>query len=141
VDVIVGFPGETEEDFLETYRFVQALEVSYLHVFTYSERPNTPAFEMANAVPMQERRRRNEMLSILSEKKKRYFYEQHLGTSRKVLFEVHKEAYLMSGFTDNYIKVVLPIEQVALNTIASVELQHIDSEGIVSALSLVETVF
>jgi len=80
VDVIVGFPGETEEDFLETYRFINELDISYLHVFTYSERPNTPAAEMAEAVPMEERRRRNKMLNVLSEKKRRYFYEQHLSS-------------------------------------------------------------
>ncbi|MCB0476496.1 MAG: radical SAM protein, partial [Flavobacteriaceae bacterium] len=82
VDVIVGFPGETEEDFLETYRFINELDVSYLHVFTYSERPNTPAIEMDGEVDVEERRRRNQMLTILSEKKRRYFYEQHLGQLR-----------------------------------------------------------
>ncbi|MEL7378455.1 MAG: radical SAM protein, partial [Bacteroidota bacterium] len=79
VDLIVGFPGETSEDFLETHRFVQELDVSYLHVFTYSERPNTKAVSMDGVVPLQERRKRNDMLSILSEKKRRYFYNQHLG--------------------------------------------------------------
>ena len=79
VDVIVGFPGETEEDFLETYKFINELDVSYLHVFTYSERANTLAAEMDGVVPVEERRRRNDMLSILSEKKKRHFYEIPYG--------------------------------------------------------------
>ena len=105
VDVIVGFPGETEEDFKETYRFIQELDVAYLHVFTYSERANTPAAEMANPVDMGERRRRNEMLRILSEKKRRAFYESFIGREREVLFEQSKEEGLISGWTDNYIRV------------------------------------
>lgn len=136
-DVIVGFPGETEEDFLETYQFIQALDISYLHVFTYSERPNTPAIDMSHPVSMQERKRRNEMLNILSEKKRRFFYEQHLGTERKVLFEAHKEDGLMSGFTDNYIKIEMPLEVDALNTIEAVALQHVNSQGIMLASSLI----
>ncbi|MEL7121491.1 MAG: tRNA (N(6)-L-threonylcarbamoyladenosine(37)-C(2))-methylthiotransferase MtaB, partial [Bacteroidota bacterium] len=91
VDVIVGFPGETEEDFLESYRFINELDISYLHVFTYSERPNTLANEMEGIVNMGERKRRNKMLTILSDKKKRHFYSQHLGETRKVLFEVHRD--------------------------------------------------
>lgn len=134
VDVIVGFPGETDEDFLETYHFVNALDVSYLHVFTYSERPNTAAIEMEGTVPMNVRRERNEMLRILSEKKKRYFYEQHLGTSRKVLFENSKDEAQITGFTDNYIKIAMPKPEdteggVLVNTIKTVELVGIDSEG------------
>ena len=129
VDVIVGFPGETEEDFLETYRFINELDISYLHVFTYSERPNTPAAEMTEAVPMEERRRRNQMLTILSEKKRRYFYEQHLGQKRPVLFEQHPDKSKMSGFTDNYIKVELPLEEALLNEIAEVELMDFSKEG------------
>ena len=134
VDVIVGFPGETDEDFLETYHFINALDVSYLHVFTYSERPNTAAIEMEGTVPMNVRRERNEMLRILSEKKKRYFYEQHLGTSRKVLFENSKDEAQITGFTDNYIKIAMPKPEdteggVLVNTIETVELVGIDSEG------------
>jgi len=131
VDVIVGFPGETEEDFLETYRFLNEMDISYLHVFTYSERPNTPAYERDDHVDMGERRRRNKMLTILSEKKRRHFYEQYLGTSRGVLFEQSKEEGKMSGFTDNYIRVELPLREDMLNTLAPVQLSHINDAGLV----------
>ena len=130
VDVIVGFPGETEEDFLESYRFINELDVSYLHVFTYSERANTPAAEMEDAVPLEERRRRNQMLNILSEKKRRYFYEQHLEETREVLFEQSKENGKMSGFTDNYIRVDLPLDESLLNQLAPVRLNRIDDDGL-----------
>lgn len=129
VDVIVGFPGETKEDFLETYRFLNELDISYLHVFTYSERPNTPAAEMDGQVDMGERRERNRMLNILSEKKRRQFYEQHLGERRPVLFEHHKEKGLMSGFTDNYIKVEVTEDAERINTIEHVRLTGINSSG------------
>ena len=129
VDVIVGFPSETEDDFLETYRFVNELDVSYLHVFTYSERENTLAAEMSDVVPVHERRRRNEMLRILSEKKKRYFYNQHLNETRKVLFENSKTSGQMTGFTDNYIKIIAPYDPLLINEIGEVDLQEIDSEG------------
>ena len=139
VDVIVGFPGETEEDFLETYRFVNELDVSYLHVFTYSERENTLAAEMPDAVPIHERRRRNEMLRILSEKKKRYFYSQHLNEARKVLFENSKTPGQMTGFTDNYVKITAPYDPLLINEISEVDLQRIDNEGNVQVNVLVET--
>ncbi len=129
VDTIVGFPGETEADFLDTYAFLRDLEVSYLHVFTYSERPNTPAAEMDGVVLIEERRRRNEMLTILSEKKRRYFYEQHLGQVRTVLFENHTEKGLMSGFTDNYIKIETPYDPLLINELAPVELQGVNARG------------
>ncbi|HMN91124.1 MAG TPA: tRNA (N(6)-L-threonylcarbamoyladenosine(37)-C(2))-methylthiotransferase MtaB [Saprospiraceae bacterium] len=129
VDVIVGFPGETEEDFLESYRFINELDVSYLHVFTYSERPNTPAIEMDSPVPMEVRRRRNQMLSILSEKKRRYFYEQHLGQTRPVLFEQHPDATLMSGFSDNYIKIEAPFDEALLNQVVAVPLLELNADG------------
>jgi threonylcarbamoyladenosine tRNA methylthiotransferase MtaB len=129
VDVIVGFPGETEEDFLETFNFVNQLNVSYLHVFTYSERVNTPAAEMGKVVPMQERRRRNEMLRILSEKKRRYFYEQHLGEERPVLWETEADGQYMQGFTDNYVKVKRPYVMSKGNTIEIVSLTAIDNSG------------
>jgi len=128
-DVIVGFPGETEEDFLETYRFLQNLDISYLHVFTYSERANTPAAEMPGAVPVEERRRRNQALRGLSEMKRREFYRQHLGATRPVLFEQHKTPGLTGGFTDNYIKVEMPAEAGALNTIAPVLLENLSADG------------
>ncbi len=133
VDVIVGFPGETEADFLETYRFLNELDIAYLHVFTYSERPNTPAYERADHVSMEERRRRNKMLTILSEKKRRYFYKQFLGEARTVLFEQSKVAGQMSGFTDNYIRVTLPLRAEMLNTMARVHLRHINEQGNVEA--------
>lgn len=129
VDVIVGFPGETTEDFLETYRFIESLDVSYLHVFTYSERDNTPAAEMPDVVPMAERRRRNEMLTILSEKKRRYFYAQHLGQQRPVLFEHSKTPGFVGGFTDNYIKIEAPLGEEWINHISPVALQRIHPEG------------
>ncbi len=140
VDVIVGFPGETEEDFLETYRFLNELDISYLHVFTYSERPNTPAYERDDQVDMEERRRRNKMLTILSEKKRRYFYEQYLGDRREVLFEQSKEPGKMSGFTDNYIRVELPLQEELLNTLSTVQLQQINEAGLIQAALMRESV-
>ena len=133
VDVIVGFPGETEADFVETYRFLSELNISYLHVFTYSERANTPAAEMADVVPIAERRRRNEMLRILSEKKRQHFYRQFQGQFRKVLFENHKNSELMTGFTDNYIKVEAPFQEEMINKIGAVQLMNISDNGIVTA--------
>ncbi len=129
VDVIVGFPDETDADFLETYHFINSLDVSYLHVFTYSERPNTPAAEMENAVPMHKRRERNEMLRILSEKKRHAFYQQFLGQTREVLFEKHKNSALLTGFTDNYIKIELPYTEGGINTIEPVELIDFNLDG------------
>jgi len=133
VDVIVGFPGETEEDFLETYRFINELEVSYLHVFTYSERPNTPAYERTDHVDMGERKRRNKMLNILSDKKRRFFYEQFLGETREVLFEEHKTKGLMSGYTDNYIRIEAPYDPALINARGLVALQQINDSGHVGA--------
>lgn len=125
VDVIVGFPGETDEDFMETYRFINELDISYLHVFTYSERANTPAAEMEGIVPVHVRRERNEMLRILSEKKRRHFYEQHEGDCRPVLFEAKNQDGKMFGFTDNYIKVCVEYDEKLINQIAIVELQKV----------------
>ena len=133
VDVIVGFPGETEADFLESYEFINQLDISYLHVFTYSERPNTPAAEMDGVVSVEERRHRNRMLTSLSVKKRRAFYAQHLGSVRPVLFEKSKEPGLLNGFTDNYIKIRLPETAATINTIAPVKLQQILAEGFVDA--------
>ncbi|MFN0036257.1 MAG: tRNA (N(6)-L-threonylcarbamoyladenosine(37)-C(2))-methylthiotransferase MtaB [Saprospiraceae bacterium] len=128
-DVIVGFPGESEADFLETYRFVQDLDVSYLHVFTYSERANTPAAEMPGKVPVDERRRRNQALRGLSEMKRRAFYQQHLGTLRPVLFEQHRDSALLSGFTDNYIKIEIAAEGGILNQIKPLALGTLSADG------------
>ena len=130
VDVIVGFPGETAEDFLETVAFIGSLPVSYLHVFTYSERANTPAAEMEDAVPMRERRLRNEQLRLLSDRKKRAFYEEHIGTVRPVLFENDRNEEMWSGFTDNYIEVAVPRAFATLNDIRPMQLNVLDSEGI-----------
>ena len=131
VDVIVGFPGETEEDFLETYNFLNELDVSYLHVFTYSERQNTTAIKMDGVVPKQERSKRSKMLHILSDKKKRYFYNQHLGKTYNVLFEAEKHDDALNGFTDNYIKVKVPYDVTLENQIKSINLADIDLDGIV----------
>ncbi len=133
VDVIVGFPGETDADFMDTVLFLEGLDISYLHVFTYSERDNTPAAEMGESVPMETRRKRNAILRSLSEKKKRKFYSSYLSQSRKVLFEQSKSESTMTGFTDNYIKVSLPFDASRLNTINTVSLQSINEEGLVTS--------
>jgi threonylcarbamoyladenosine tRNA methylthiotransferase MtaB len=129
-DVIVGFPGETEADFLETYRFIQELEVSYLHVFTYSERADTPAASMPDAVPVEERRRRNQALRGLSEMKRRAFYGEHLGTVRPALIEQHKDPNLLSGFTDNYVKIEIPFQEGLLNTVQPVFLSKLQEDSV-----------
>ncbi|MEZ4917971.1 MAG: tRNA (N(6)-L-threonylcarbamoyladenosine(37)-C(2))-methylthiotransferase MtaB [Saprospiraceae bacterium] len=128
-DVIVGFPGETEADFLETYEFIKNLDVSYLHVFTYSERANTLAVEMPGIVPMEERKRRNQALRGLSEMKTRAFYQQHEHSVRPVLFEKHKDPTRMTGFTDNYVKIDMPFEAGKINTIAPVQIGALNGEG------------
>jgi len=140
VDVIVGFPGETEEDFMDTYDFINQLDVSYLHVFTYSERANTAAATMAEVVPVGVRRERNEMLRILSKKKRRAFYEKHIGDQRPVLVEKDKTGQL-TGFTDNYIKVNLPDGDPELaNSIMMVRLDHMGDNGNVNAAVLATAV-
>ncbi|WP_411556596.1 tRNA (N(6)-L-threonylcarbamoyladenosine(37)-C(2))-methylthiotransferase MtaB [Maribacter sp. TH_r10] len=131
VDVIVGFPGETDEHFLETYRFLNELDISYLHVFTYSERDNTPAASMENPVPLKVRAKRSKMLRGLSVKKRRAFYESQLGSTRTVLFEgENKEGYI-HGFTENYVKVKYPWNPNLVNTLQLVELTEVDVDGIV----------
>ena len=129
VDVIVGFPGETEEHFLDTYNFLNSLDVSYFHVFTYSERANTFAAELPGVVPMNVRKERNKMLRILSEKKKRAFYEQFIGTSRNVLFEAKPSDNMITGFTDNYIKVEGDWNKDVINTLGEVALESINVGG------------
>jgi len=128
-DVIVGFPGETEADFLETYSFIQGLDVSYLHVFTYSERANTPAAEMLETVPVDERRHRNQALRGLSDMKRRHFYETQLGSRRPVLLEAHREPGKRSGFTDNYVKVDAPESIGEINAIRDILLESITPDG------------
>ena len=131
VDVIVGFPGETDEHFLETYNFLNELDVSYLHVFTYSERDNTLAAEMNGVVPLKVRKKRSKMLRGLSAKKRRAFYESQLGKEKTVLFEgENKEGYI-HGFTENYVKVKTPWDPSLVNTLHQIELQKIGEDGIV----------
>lgn len=129
VDVIVGFPGETHEDFLDTYKFLNELDISYLHVFTYSERPDTVAIGMPDAVPVHERKRRNNMLRSLSVKKRRFFYEQHVGETRPVLWESESNSSFLHGFTDNYIKVKIPHDSNLVNQMTHVALEKIDPDG------------
>ena len=131
VDVIIGFPGETEEDFLETYNFLNELDVSYLHVFTYSERKNTTAIKMDGVVPKSERSKRSKMLHILSDKKRRFFYEQHMGRTYNVLFESEQHEAFLNGFTDNYVKVKVPFSADLQNQIKTVTLKDIDLDGVV----------
>ena len=131
VDVIVGFPGETEEEFLATYEFINSLDISYLHVFTYSERANTKALNLSPIVPVAERKKRNEMLRILSEKKKHAFYQQNLNTSRSILWESENDEGTMYGFTDNYIKVGRPYDESFINTIQTASLGDIAKGGYV----------
>jgi len=131
VDVIVGFPGETDDHFKRTFDFIEELDISYLHVFTYSERANTPAAEMDGVVKMEVRRARNEALRRLSQKKKQHFYEQHLGEIRPVLFEEGKAKGLMTGFTDNYIKVEIEKQPELINTISEVQLRSLTAQGLV----------
>lgn len=132
VDVIVGFPGETEEKFLETYQFLNELPISYLHVFTYSERENTEAAEMADVIPIPERKRRNKMLRILSEKKKMAFYETQLGKTLPVLWEHENKNGNMFGFTENYVRVQKPFDENSINQIEFLKLSKIESDGTVS---------
>ena len=132
VDVIVGFPGETEELFMETYNFLNDLPISYLHVFTYSERENTEAADMQGAVPIPERKRRNKMLRILSEKKKMEFYRSQLGKKLPVLWEHENKNGMMYGFTENYVRVVKPFDEKSVNQIEEIVLDKITEEGNVS---------
>jgi threonylcarbamoyladenosine tRNA methylthiotransferase MtaB len=131
VDVIVGFPGETDEIFLETYHFLYDLDISYLHVFTYSERPNTEAVEMDQVVPQNVRTKRSKMLRGLSVKKRRAFYDSQLGNKLSVLFEGENKDGFMYGFTENYVKVKTPFQEQLINTIHNIKLKEIDEDGAV----------
>tara|TARA_R110002050_G_scaffold228457_1_gene364063 strand:+ start:1596 stop:2924 length:1329 start_codon:yes stop_codon:yes gene_type:complete len=136
VDVIVGFPGETEEHFLETYNFLNALDISYLHVFTYSERDNTKAVELQGIVPKKVRNKRSKMLRGLSVKKRRAFYEGQLGSTRTVLYEAdNKEGYI-HGFTENYVKVKTPWNPNLVNTLHEIRLTEIDDDGMVRGVEV-----
>jgi threonylcarbamoyladenosine tRNA methylthiotransferase MtaB len=131
VDVIVGFPGETDELFMETYNYLNDMDVSYFHVFTYSERANTEAAVMENAVDRGVRKKRSKMLRILSAKKKRAFYENQLGTKTRVLFEGDNKEGWIHGFTENYIKVKTHWNPELVNQIQDIELTKIDDDGLV----------
>lgn len=131
VDVIVGFPGETHEDFLETYQFLNELDISYLHVFTYSERENTLAATLPDVVSKKERNERSRMLHSLSDKKRRFFYEQHLGKTYTVLFENDIEDGSMHGFTENYIRVAAKYDPLLINELKKVVLTGVNDNGCV----------
>jgi threonylcarbamoyladenosine tRNA methylthiotransferase MtaB len=117
VDVIVGFPGESDEDFKETFDFLHSLDISYLHVFTYSERDNTKALEIKPVVPMHTRHERNKILRNLSYMKMQFFTEQHIGQIRKILFEDHNKNGMMEGYTDNHIRITTPYRREWANQI------------------------
>lgn len=131
VDVIVGFPGETDEHFLETYNYLNEMDISYLHVFTYSERDNTMAATMDGVVPKNVRNKRSKMLRGLSVKKRRAFYESQIGSRRSVLFEGENKKGYIHGFTENYVKVKAPWNPELINTLQSIKLTEIDDDGLV----------
>lgn len=139
VDVIVGFPGETEELFMETYNFLNELPISYLHVFTYSERENTEAAGMEGIVPIPERKRRNKMLRILSEKKKMAFYQTQLGKTLPVLWEHENKDGKMFGFTENYVRVQKNFDLASVNQIEFLKLEKIEADGAVSVMNSFES--
>lgn len=136
VDVIVGFPGETDADFMETVDFLKDLDISYLHVFTYSERANTTAVKLGDPVPMSIRKERSKQLHMLSHKKKRAFYEAHVGTMKTVLFEQENDDGVMHGFTENYVKVKTPYNPDFANTLQNVHLDEIDRDGVMKCTIL-----
>lgn len=138
VDVIVGFPGETREDFLDTYQFLNELDISYLHVFTYSERENTIAAQMEGAVPGAQRSDRSKMLHILSDKKRRAFYESQLGREEQVLFEGDMKSGYMHGFSRNYVKVRTPYDPLLVNEVVPVRFTQIGDDGDVDVEELQE---
>jgi threonylcarbamoyladenosine tRNA methylthiotransferase MtaB len=131
VDVIVGFPGETQDDFLETYAFLNELNIAYLHVFTYSERENTIASTMSDSVPKHIRGERSKMLHILSDKKRRKFYEENLNAEAVVLFENDVEEGMMFGFTENYIRVTAKYDPILVNDLKRLRLKSINEKGLV----------
>lgn len=130
VDVIVGFPGETDEEFQKTYQFLNELDIAYLHVFTYSERDNTTALRMDGVVPIPVRKERNKMLTILSNKKKRAFYESQEQRTDKVVFEASEDNGMMYGFTKNYVKVKTPFNPLMINQSSHVKLTELDRDGV-----------
>ena len=136
VDVIVGFPGETDEDFLETMHFLKDLDISYLHVFTYSERANTGAPKLGTKVPMEVRRERSKQLHLLSDRKKQAFYQTQIGKTKKVLFEQEENEGFLYGFTENYVKVKTPFAPELINQIVEIEITEIDRDGLAKCLIL-----
>ncbi len=136
VDVIVGFPGETDENFLETMHFLKDLDISYLHVFTYSERANTGAPKLGTKVPMEVRRERSKQLHLLSERKKQAFYQTQIGQTKKVLFEQEENEGFLYGFTENYVKVKTPFNPELINQIVPIEITEIDRDGLAKCLIL-----
>lgn len=128
VDVIVGFPGETDEEFAKTVDFLKEIDISYLHVFTYSERANTTAIKMGDSVPMEIRRERSKILHLLSDRKKRHFYEQNKGRIRTALIESEQDEGWMYGFTDNYVKVRIPFDLSLANKLVEVKLIKVNSD-------------
>ena len=141
VDVIVGFPGETDADFLETYQFLNELNISYLHVFTYSERENTIASTLPDSVPKSVRSERSKMLHILSDKKRRQFYEQNLTREALILFENDVEDGMMHGFTQNYIRVVAKYDPLLVNEVKKFRLIEINEKGLVELEEISSEVF
>ncbi len=136
VDVIVGFPGETDENFLETMHFLKDLDISYLHVFTYSERANTGAPKLGTKVPMEVRRERSKQLHLLSERKKQAFYQTQVGQTKKVLFEQEENEGFLYGFTENYVKVKTPFASELINQIVPIQITEIDRDGLAKCLIL-----
>ncbi|TAH04121.1 MAG: tRNA (N(6)-L-threonylcarbamoyladenosine(37)-C(2))-methylthiotransferase MtaB [Sphingobacteriales bacterium] len=138
VDVIVGFPGETHDDFLDTYNYLNELEISYLHVFTYSERENTLASSMPNSISANKRAERSKMLHILSDKKRRAFYQTQINTNAQVLFEADHKNGFMTGFTPNYVKIKVAYDPLLINELKTVSLNEILPDGEMSATEIAE---
>jgi threonylcarbamoyladenosine tRNA methylthiotransferase MtaB len=139
VDVIVGFPGETEEHFLDTYRFLEQLPIGYLHVFTYSERANTAASDYSGAVPLAERKARNHRLRLLSAMKQRAFSQLHVGSVRRVLWESENRDGRMLGYTENYLRMHRPFDPNRVHTVEHVTVGAISADGTLEALPLSPT--
>lgn len=138
VDVIVGFPGETEDDFLDTYNFLRDLEISYLHVFTYSERPGTPAIALPGQVDIFERKRRNNLLRDLSSRKKNLFYNKMIGRELNVLFETENHNGIIKGFSSNYVRVAVPFNPDLVNTLAGVSINNSDNSVCTGELTAIK---
>jgi threonylcarbamoyladenosine tRNA methylthiotransferase MtaB len=141
VDVIVGYPGEEHEDFIDTYNYLNELNISYLHVFTYSERVNTTAYKLPGKVNLSERADRSKMLHILSDKKRLAFYNEHIGKTYPVLWEAENDNNVMYGFTSNYIKVKTNYDPMLVNEIVALEITAIDNEDMVAKCKLLKMVY